>query len=229
MNKFYINSFRVLVTSLIVITIVSIAICCLLYEPLTSVTNTLNNSIPSSLSWLAKIGYCFQPLSFSAVFSLLWIVFDLLLWKAFARAGILLDLSGTWCGVLDSSYSKAGVKYCTMVVKQTFTRITITCYFSDAKDSGSNSSYSKGFYFGIKPVGDELLVYFSYKNIKQNNDSPDFNHPGFNFFYFNNNRLDGQYCTFRNKRTFGGIKLVKINNNRKYDSNIWKAKNFENI
>lgn len=223
-NSFYVNNFKVLVYSIIGITIFSIAICCVLYEPLNNASVFLNNFfINENIAWLSKIGYCFQPLTFSAAFSILWILFNNYIWKLIAHFGWLTDINGTWCGFVSTHY---GERYCVMIVKQKYTRIHVTCYFSEKNDNGLESSYSTGFNFNITNEGDKKIISFSYKNVNRNNDSPDIYHLGFNFFFLNNNQLDGHYSTFRNDRTYGSMQLKKINKETKYKDSIWKKENF---
>lgn len=221
MRNFYVISRKALILSIVTITILSIIVCSFLYQPLTELANFLNEKlITKDISWLAKIGYVFHPFSFATVFSVLWFLYNKFVWKFFAHFGLLTNLNGTWCGHIVSSYGSGKKLYCITIIKQSFCTIYIKSRFYQEKDCQKESSYSDGFNFNISDVNCKKYISFSYTNTKRENISPDMEHPGFNYFYLDQNRLDGQYSTFRNVKTFGDIKLSKINKKTNFSNDI---------
>ena len=235
MNKsnYYTNNSAFLKWAIFIITIFSIIICILLYKPLDYLSGLVNGAlIDNNLGFLVFIGYGFQPLTFSAAFGILWLLFDKLIWKLFAKFGLLLNINGTWCGVLESdpnnNYPNGKTMFVVMIIKQSFSRINIHCYFSDKKNSYTGSSDSIGYNFNISELNGHTCISYSYTNCKQDNKSPDNEHLGFNYYYYDNNVLNGHYGTFRSSgRTGGAIKLNKKNSKTRYSDSIWIKENFD--
>lgn len=229
MKKFYIHSPKSFVISIIAITIISIVICCVLYDPLTNLSDYLNQKISQdNLIWLSKIGYAFHPITFTTAFSILTFLYNSFLWKFLAKANMLTDLNGVWCGYVESSYNKKRL-HCVTIIKQTFCTISIQSYFREDCSNSIDSSHSIGFDFNIGTFNNHKYISFSYNNVKSKNRSPDFEHPGFNYFYLNEDRLVGQYCAFRNDKNVGNIMLVKVNNDKKYNPTIWEHEMFKTL
>ena len=230
MKNHYINNFKGLFTSIVIICFLSIIVCILLYEPIDNICSVLNKiAVEKDLGWLSKVGYSFQPITFSAAFTIFWFLFDKFCWKIVAKFGAFTNLNGTWKGTLTTSYVENGISkqlFCVMVIKQTFTKISAECYFADYNTIKVLSSHSTGYNFIIDNRGPVKEIVFSYRNIKENNDSPEANHPGFNRFSIGEHKLIGEYCTFRNQNTFGEIHLEWFNKDTTYRKEIWTKKNF---
>lgn len=232
-NNHYINNDVFLKWVIISITMLSIVICALLYKPLNYLSDVFNNIlINNNLGFLVFIGYGFQPITFTMAFGILRILFDKVIWKLFAKVGLLLDINGTWCGSIKTDpypgKPKGKTLFMVMVVKQSFSKITIKCYFSEQKNANTYSSNSTGYSFHIRRTYERICVSYSYNNCNQKNKSPDKEHLGFNYFYYDNNILNGYYVTFRNSgKTGGKMFLKKANPKTEYSDSIWVEESFE--
>ena len=227
MNKYILNE-KITHYVIISIIVISIILCVALHQPINYLSSLIcRYLIDNSLEGLTFIVYCFQPISFSFISYILWVVFDKWLWKILFKR-ILPNINGVWLGQLVANEEKWN-KYIVMDIKQTFSSISIKSYFANKDDSLSLSSTSSGFDYVISKRNSFYYLSFSYTNNKHGNESNEIEHRGFNYFQIQEDYLLGNYTTFRAEgRTWGTISVRKSKIFKKYKPEIWDKAYLDN-
>jgi len=153
------------------------------------------------------------------IFSLLYILWNNFLWNApiISRFTAPPDLSGEWYGELDSSHYQGTIDdFATdggqknhgpkMVIKQTWTRISVTTYFKNSTSVSTTASF-------IQDMSDPVLR-ITYRNTPGGNSSESMTmHTGTNDLRYrvaeDGEYLGGKYYTDEHRNNHGDIRLKK--------------------
>lgn len=135
------------------------------------------------------------PITTSLIFGILFWLFDKFLWKWISKYEGTPDLSGTWTGVLMSSYDHYEVKYpANLVITQHWTKICIKGNF--------NTTLSKSSIASIKTDEANTQLFYAYSNDGDKGSGLDV-HNGYTTLYYDSvaQTLKGEYF---NNRSIGG-------------------------
>lgn len=198
----------------ICIALLSVALAMLFYTPTNQIIDVFTNAFPNLL-WLKHIGLL-AALEPFVLYGVIWMAFDWFLWKipGLEKWHKIPNLNGTWNGELKSTYKNENgeqvVKPMTMVIHQTFFKISIRCEFPESSESYANV-------VGIVDYDGEngkCRLEFSYKN-RAIDDSVtfesgrDIDHWGYNVLRIDGDMASGDYVARRNEITSGHIKLER--------------------
>ena len=188
----------------------------LLYEPTNKLVDAIVTVMPS-LALLENIGLIgvLEPM---AIFGLIWALFDNVIWKwpIVKRWHRIPYIGGSWKGELESSHQDENgnrtIMPMRMVIKQTFTNMTVHCSFA-------TSSESYATVVGIvrcDEASDECTLEFTYNNTAIDesvafDSGRDNTHSGFTILRIIGDRAVGDYATLRSKKTHGHINLSRDN------------------
>ncbi len=198
--------------AIIFIMIISFIVNSLLYYPINSLINFVENKIgfiSDLILQLDKLGISINQVSVLGIFGIMYLLYTNFLWKAkvLKKFHDVPDLNGEWYGSYLSSYTdesgKPIIGSCSAIIKQDWNKISIKCTFGE-----SSSSYSKTASLYVDDIEGVILT-FTYINDSKNPNWETRKHDGCNIFQCGDGVLEGKYFTDRGNGTHGTIQLTK--------------------
>ena len=145
--------------------------------------------------------------SFAGFYSVLYWLFNCYVWRwGFLRKLRILnvpDLNGEWGGMIQSSSHKNVTQQFTVIIMQSWSRISITL---ETRESRSRSNVAS---LKVSDSPFPELIYTYTNEPKSNSPNTMHIHRGVAFLEYKNLNLEGGYFTGRDRNTYGQIRLKR--------------------